>query len=171
MNLFEFVSFYIGSHLVLFLIFKYYHCAIYLKTNANNALIKTKHKEFAREDMDQWTILKCFPYMLSYLPRFIIGWCIAALGAVMARIALIGVDDVKNSNALRVRLMRKYLNFCLFIAITSGYGYTKFNCVFEVGADYSDYLGPDWEPEWSGASTIVANHASYVDSFFIMWKY
>ena len=29
--------------------------------------------------------------------------------------------------------------------------------------DYSKYLGPDWKPYFTGASTILANHSSYND--------
>lgn len=29
--------------------------------------------------------------------------------------------------------------------------------------DYRPFLGPDWTPEYTGASTIVANHSCYLD--------
>jgi 1-acyl-sn-glycerol-3-phosphate acyltransferase len=33
--------------------------------------------------------------------------------------------------------------------------------------DYRPFLGPDWEPEYTGASTIVANHSGYLDIVII----
>lgn len=29
--------------------------------------------------------------------------------------------------------------------------------------DYSKYLGPDWEPEFDGASTLIFNHTTWMD--------
>jgi 1-acyl-sn-glycerol-3-phosphate acyltransferase len=29
--------------------------------------------------------------------------------------------------------------------------------------DYTKYLGPGWKPEYEGASTLVANHSSWLD--------
>ena len=168
-NWVSFVGIYIGIHLMFFWVFKYYQCANYLKANGNK-IIEHKHKEFARVDMNHWTILKCSPYLFSYLPRVVFGLSIAAIGAIFARLAMIGVDDVRTSKALGVRFVRKYFKLCMLIGITNGYGYTKFNCQ-KISVDYSNFLGPDWEPEWSGTSTIVSNHNSFVDAWFLLWKY
>lgn len=37
----------------------------------------------------------------------------------------------------------------------------------QVKVDYRPYLGPDWTPKYEGASTIVANHSSWVDIILI----
>ena len=168
-NWVNFVGIYIGIHLMFFFVFKYYQCADYLKANGNK-VIEHKHKEFARVDMDRWTILKCSPYLFTYLPRVVFGLSIAVIGAIIAQLAMIGVDDVRTSEALGVKLVRKYIRFCSFIGMANGYGYTKFNCQ-NISVDYSNFLGPDWEPEWTGASTIVSNHNSFNDVMFFIWKY
>lgn len=36
-----------------------------------------------------------------------------------------------------------------------------------VPVDYKKYLGPEWTPTYEGASTIVANHSSWVDILLI----
>mmetsp|Transcript_34888 Transcript_34888/g.33947 ORF Transcript_34888/g.33947 Transcript_34888/m.33947 type:complete len:97 (+) Transcript_34888:345-635(+) len=35
--------------------------------------------------------------------------------------------------------------------------------------DYRPYLGPDWKPEYEGASTLVWNHACWMDILVGMW--
>ena len=34
--------------------------------------------------------------------------------------------------------------------------------------DYSKWLGPDWKPEFEGASTIVSNHVCHMDILLVM---
>ena len=42
-------------------------------------------------------------------------------------------------------------------------GYTSIETK-ETHVDYTPYLGPEWEPEFSGASTLISNHTSWMDS-------
>ena len=95
-NWVSFVGIYIGIHLMFFFVFKYYQCADYLKANGNK-VIEHKHKEFARVDMNRWTVLKCSPYLFTYLPRVVFGTIMAAIGTIIATIALIGVEDAGTS--------------------------------------------------------------------------
>ena len=41
-------------------------------------------------------------------------------------------------------------------------GYTSMESQ-EIFVDYSLYLGPDWEPEYEGASTLISKHISWMD--------
>lgn len=43
-----------------------------------------------------------------------------------------------------------------------------FGCIFWIkwekpDIDYKKWLGPDWKPKYSGASTLVFNHTSWID--------
>ena len=48
-------------------------------------------------------------------------------------------------------------------ALVGGLFWVKYEYVSTEEGDYSKWLGPDWKPEWSGASTIVSNHVSWLD--------
>lgn len=50
-------------------------------------------------------------------------------------------------------LIRTALNICANFTI-------RYN---KVDVDYSQYLGPDWEKKYNGASTLVSNHSHYFD--------
>jgi 1-acyl-sn-glycerol-3-phosphate acyltransferase len=42
-------------------------------------------------------------------------------------------------------------------------GYTSLE-TSETFVDYSPYLGPEWVANYSGASTLISNHTSWMDS-------
>lgn len=49
-------------------------------------------------------------------------------------------------------------------------GWTRTNTTF-ADIDYSEYLGPDWKKEYEGASTLVSNHVSWIDTCFAIIYY
>ena len=62
-----------------------------------------------------------------------------------------------------IRNMIHYLGNLHFI--TAGvYPCTKTNVVY----DYKKYLGPDWEPKFTGTGLQVANHTSWFDIIALM---
>ena len=120
--------------------------------------------------MDNWHILYSMPFYLTYLPRLFIGVIIASLGVLISSLALIGVKDIRNSKSPRVKFVRKFVYFLMKLCLQWEYGYTR-STTQRVNVDYSKYLGKDYTAEWSGASTIVCNHANWIDSFFVLHKH
>jgi hypothetical protein len=49
-------------------------------------------------------------------------------------------------------------------------GYTRWRCDDKM-VDYSEYLGPDWEPKFTGAASIIPNHVTFFDPAFITFQY
>lgn len=43
--------------------------------------------------------------------------------------------------------------------------------VINADVDYSEYLGPDWKKEYNGASTLVSNHISFIDTVYAIYYY
>ena len=52
---------------------------------------------------------------------------------------------------------------CRFHAFIGGLYWVKYDYVSTGEGDYTKWLGPDWKPEWTGASTIVSNHVSWME--------
>lgn len=50
-----------------------------------------------------------------------------------------------------------------FYAILGGLYWVNYDYVSTGEGDYTKWLGPDWKPQWTGASTIVSNHVSWLD--------
>ena len=50
-------------------------------------------------------------------------------------------------------------------------GFIRIDTVRVYNVDYKEYLGPDWKPEWEGASTIVSNHSTWLDGIFATYQY
>ena len=134
----------------------------------DNVVFKRKQKEFCRDDMDKWHILYCLPFYLSYLPRIVIGFLVACFGVFISTISLIGIKDVRNSKSKRVDFVRKFIYFLMKLCLQFEYGFSR-STTQRVQVDYSKFLGPNNEMEFEGASTIVSNHASWIDSFFLLF--
>ena len=49
-------------------------------------------------------------------------------------------------------------------------GYTRWTCE-DKEVDYSEFLGPEWEPKYSGAASIIPNHVTFFDPAFITFQY
>lgn len=49
------------------------------------------------------------------------------------------------------------------IAFVGGLYWVQYEYVSTGEGDYKKWLGPDWKPQWTGASTIVSNHVSWMD--------
>ena len=52
---------------------------------------------------------------------------------------------------------------CRMHTFVGGLFWVKSEYVSTGEGDYRKWLGPDWKPEWNGASTIVSNHVSWMD--------
>lgn len=74
--------------------------------------------------------------------------------------------DVKNPKFGPIR--KKLLGTITFIccrwhAFIGGLYWVKLEYVSTGEGNYKKWLGPDWKPEWTGASTIVSNHVCWME--------
>ena len=60
------------------------------------------------------------------------------------------------------------LNFRIMLFIG---GIVWINTEYMYEADYRKWLGPEWKPQWTGASTIVPNHVCWVDIIFLLGQF
>ena len=57
--------------------------------------------------------------------------------------------------------MKRSVQFSSYIGLKlAGYTYVESE---ECKVDYKEFLGPDWEPEYEGASTLISKHISWMD--------
>jgi 1-acyl-sn-glycerol-3-phosphate acyltransferase len=74
--------------------------------------------------------------------------------------------DVKNPEfgPIRKTLLGTMTFICCRLhAFIGGLYWAKYDYVSTEEGDYTKWLGPDWKPEWTGASTIVSNHVCWMD--------
>ena len=120
----------------------------------------------ARIDYDNWSYTTAFVTHFFFLPRFIIGWCAFFGTAILATIVSIGYDPY-NLPEGRAKFVRRVCDWC-----------AKFGCwcacVFpkrvRVDADYTKWLGPNYEKTYDGAGIHVTNHLTAWDAA-IAWAY
>ena len=83
--------------------------------------------------------------------------------------AAIGAKDLSDQSSIRYKIVKKTVQFYSFLGLMNT-GYTSVvNEKYLV--DYSQFLGPDWEPEWEGASTLISKHISWIDIIVAFYLY
>ena len=123
-----------------------------------------------RRDLHNIHIIWSFPYYITFLPRILICWTLVFTMAFTATVMSIGVKDFKTFSGPRRWFMKLVLQH-LSKGIGTALGF-QFKHQRATHADYSEYLGPDWKPEWDRPVTLVSNHVSFLDiCFIIYWKF
>ena len=143
-----------------FLTFKYWFCSDLVRVKDDKE-IKKKYRPFARDDLDKISIFWCFPFYFFTIPRWIIGWINMATVAVVCKLATVSAKDIYNLPLFNYRVIKAVLQFYCYIGLKL-VGFTSLT-TSKSDIDYKKYLGPDWTPEWEGASTLVCNHTSWID--------
>jgi len=85
-----------------------------------------------------------------------------------------GQNDAKYTTQKGLRDTRhRFIKISIQIACKMIYfmcGYTRTHTTF-ADIDYTEYLGSDWKLEYEGASTLISNHVSWIDTCFAIVYY
>lgn len=147
-------------NVIIFLTGKYYFCADLLRAKDDKS-IKRKYHPFTRDDMDRISLFWSFPFYSSFIIRFLFGWFNILIAAAVCSLAVVGAGDLRNLSSWRYKIIKTTVQFYSFIGLKLA-GYTSMDSK-EVYIDYSSFLGPEWKPEYEGASTLVSKHISWMD--------
>ena len=107
---------------------------------------------------------------MTYWPRALLQIVNLATFAIIVRLSMIGVDlQNPKIGPIRTTLIRAAGKpivrlQCLLAGVYS----FKVEYVSTDEGDYRKWLGPDWKPEFEGASTLVSNHVCHMDILLAM---
>ena len=159
-----FFAFNIGT----FLIVKYVICRDLVRS-LDDPVIKKKFWPFYRDEFSRISIFWSFPHYIFFWPRLLIGWTMLIAGFFTLLVLLIGVEDPDNLDPLRANIVEFFARrMSRFGLVLIGYPFINTK---KSNICYKQYLGPDWEPKWSGASTLVANHSTWYDGLVAIYLY
>ena len=141
-------------HLATYILFIRILSKPHLKHYKNPEL--AKYKAFARNDVKNWRIIKCAPFWLTFWPRVLVGVLNTLFLTTFVLICMIGVTDSSQIGKKKKRLLGMVTYLCCRLhAFNGGLYWIEYEYVSTGEGDYRKWLGPDWKPQWSGASTIV----------------
>jgi len=157
------ITIYTVVHLLTYIFFIKFLSKAHVKNNNNPKL--AKYKPFARSDVLNWNIVTLAPFWITFWPRFVLYVLNTLFLSTYVVICMTGVD-VKDPQLGPIR--KAMLGTAMFIccrlhALIGGLYWVTFDYVSTEEGDYRKWLGPDWKPEWTGASTIVSNHVCWMD--------
>ena len=127
-----------------------------------------KYAAFVRNDIQNLNRFILYLFAPFMFPRIIISWSGLALCSLILTIVSCFNKKGESYTGIKaeiIRLANKYsaqnLIYCM----------SCFNIEVELRKiDYSKYLGPDWECSFNNATTVVANHQSWVDIMVHMYR-
>ena len=115
----------------------------------DNQQIKQRFGPFLRNDIDNWGIIKCFPFYITFWPRVIATVAFVSTYCIFLLILMIGVDkhNPQNISPLRKRII-KAGTFVIVrcSAFSAGLAWVNVEYVSTGEGDYKKWLGPDWKP-------------------------
>lgn len=163
-----YILIFIVLNLCTFLIVKYIFCRDLLKS-MNDKEIKKEFWPFYRDELDRVSIIWSLPYYIFFWPRFLVGWFIVIICSFIISLLLIGVKDPQNLDPWRAWIVEKFARGMSKIGMAIiGYPIIKSK---RVSVEYTKYLGPDWNPEWKGASTLISKHSAWYDGIVAIYLY
>ena len=122
----------------------------------------SKFSAFRRWDVSMWSRPRLYLAAPLVPFRFFTAIGLVALHLPITKLVLL-IGGPKTPLRPWQRVFLKYLT--IFVArATLFVGAFLFYYKHErPKADYKKYLGPEWKPVYEGASTVVANHSSWID--------
>ena len=121
-----------------------------------------KYLPFVRNDYDTWSYLECIWTHFFFLPRYIILLLILIYASLVTKIITIGCD-IENLDETRRKLILDHTCFAMRV-FGPIFGCLSFTTE-RPKVDYSKWLGPDWKPNYDGATMYVSNHMSWNEMF------
>ena len=154
------IAIYIVIHIATYFLFVHVLGKNHLKNINNEAVNKSP---FFRNDLKNWGLIRNFPFILTFWPRFISGCLNVAFYTIWIMVFMIGAD--RNNISKTRKFFIRYMGFfCVrLFALQGGCYWVNLEYVSTGEGDYKKWLGPDWKPQWTGAGTIVANHVCWLD--------
>ena len=163
------IAFYIfGVNIATYLIVKYVLCSDLLRS-LDDPKIKKDFWPFYRDELKRVSIIWSFPHYVFFWPRFLLGWSMLIIMFFFLIFLLIGVEDPENLDPIRAQIIKFCAKMICRVGLALiGYPFIEFK---KAEICYKKYLGPDWIPEWSGASTLVCNHSAWYDGAISIYHY
>mmetsp|Transcript_16442 Transcript_16442/g.27893 ORF Transcript_16442/g.27893 Transcript_16442/m.27893 type:complete len:219 (-) Transcript_16442:634-1290(-) len=162
---------YFQIHISTYMVFIFILSEPHLKHQDNDLVKVFSHDAFVRRDLDNWNIVHLAPIYCTFYIRLAIIAALLVSGVPIVFSLMIWKGVTRASQldylkSLSYRVNRAVIQFiCRAVAFVSGIGLIKVEYVSSGEGDYSKWLGEDWEPEWTGASTLISNHVSWLDYF------
>lgn len=98
---------------------------------------------------------------MTYVPRFFLIWGFTLISGLTATILTRTAPGGKIDKTRYAIFKFTAEWMCYLKVITSGY--LGINQERKTSICYKKYLGPDWNPVWTGAPTMITNHRSWLD--------
>ena len=152
------------ANIFTFLIVRYYGLRDINKGN-NDPECRKKFYAFTRDDIEKLSVFWNFPFYVTFLPRFLISMIFTIICGIAGEF-LIGPKD---TSGWRYETVKFLIRLAGIINLKMA-GWTRSETIF-ADLDYSEYLGPGWKKEYDGASTLVSNHVSFLDTVFAIYYY
>jgi len=164
---------YIVANIVIFLVAKYWGLSDIRRGN-KDPKVQQHYWAFTRDDISKLHVIWCLPFYATFLPRAIITALMIMMAGMTGDLLITDKNDAKFTTQKGLRNCRhSFIKLAIQIACKTIYfmaGYTRTETTF-ADIDYSEYLGPDWKKEYSGGSTLISNHVSWLDTCFAIVYY
>lgn len=121
-----------------------------------------RFKPFVRTDYDNWSYIRCLWTHFFFFPRYLLCLLTMFVAVSITKLICLGVD-IENLDETRKDLI--LAKTCLAMRIFG----PLFGCVsfksYRPKVDYRKWLGPDWTPQYEGATMYVSNHTNWSEVF------
>lgn len=154
------IAAYVIIHLLTYYLFVHVIGKAHLLRHKNPEIL-AKYEPFNRIDVDNWSVIRCLPMVLTFWPRIITEFTlfiIMILWIYVCMLLMPGDSTRRLRDTMFHSVGRLTARVVMFLT-----GIVWFETEYMYDADYRKWLGPDWKPEWTGAGTIVANHVCWLD--------
>lgn len=138
-----------------------------IKTEKDREMAE-KFPAFRRNDLHK--VNRLILYLLAPLvfARFFIGWGSVALLWVWVKLVAMGHNPMTPMPPWRRKLIRIATTACARVVLLMMSGLRVNEPKLEV--DYSEYLGPDWQPSYENPGTVISNHQCFMDIIVHMYR-
>ena len=161
-------------HLLTYVLIMYVFAKGHIK-NRHNAELNKKYAPFVRNDIDNWSIIWCFPFYCTFWIRVFLGLLNVCTTPILIWFCMLGIDTKDPNHKISKRrkwwINRFISNSAYFQLVMGGLVWYKVEQVSTDEGDYKKWLGPDWKPEWEGCGTMVSNHVCWMDIVMLLGYY
>lgn len=121
-----------------------------------------KYLPFWRTDINNGSYFFVAFTQFFFIPRFLFALSIMLYAFITTQIICIGADK-SNLSGIRRQLIIWNTIGCMY---AFAFNFTCMRFYHDTPTvDYSKWLGPDWKPEYDGASMIISNHTGWTEIF------
>ena len=133
----QIIAFHVSIHLLTYYLVVHLFAKGHLQ-NRHNKLVNEKYAPFVRNDLDKWSAIWCFPFYITFWPRFLLACLNIMVTAILVLLLMTGVNienpEIRNTRKTLIGWVLRCT--CRFHCLIGGLVWCK---VEQISTEEGDY--------------------------------